>query len=422
MQAAEAPVAVMGDQKRVGSNVSVEARRWEGDLAAADRAVKAGGGGGRGAAPWVRIVEEDGVRSRFIVGGVDFGVANALRRALMSEVDIMAIDRMDVHASTSMMNDELLFNRLGLIPLCCSSQTVLDSYRLPAECDCEERQCPRCAAGFRLKACNQTDETIEVTSHDLVPLQPHVRPIGTRILIANLGKGQEVDLTLYAYKSNVRRENNAKWNPTTVASYRPVADIHVNAALINAHLAPDEQRRLCASEPAQVLLYDESARRIVPHPDAALRCTYGGEFLETLARTLHPTLSKAKPKAAHDPNQTAGSVGIRPDGNPMSLAGQPAPGADAKADTSVLAGVWRMEEELGKRFRRPEELLHPFVSMVPREDAFLFALRSTGCMPPRAIVSRAISALRARLAALRALNRRPDILALAAAPIRTAEN
>ena len=49
--------------------------------------------------------------------GVDTSFANALRRIMIAEVPTMAIEEVYVHFNTSVIPDELLAHRIGLVPI-----------------------------------------------------------------------------------------------------------------------------------------------------------------------------------------------------------------------------------------------------------------------------------------------------------------
>ena len=49
--------------------------------------------------------------------GIDSSIANSFRRILLSEVPTMAIEKVHVYNNTSVIQDEVLAHRLGLIPL-----------------------------------------------------------------------------------------------------------------------------------------------------------------------------------------------------------------------------------------------------------------------------------------------------------------
>jgi DNA-directed RNA polymerases I and III subunit RPAC1 len=49
--------------------------------------------------------------------GVDASIANAFRRILMAEIPTMAIETVYIFNNTSVIQDEVLAHRLGLIPI-----------------------------------------------------------------------------------------------------------------------------------------------------------------------------------------------------------------------------------------------------------------------------------------------------------------
>ncbi|RYG52255.1 hypothetical protein EON66_09940 [archaeon] len=65
----------------------------------------------------IRIVSEDAERLVFDMVGVDAPLANALRRILLSEVPSVAFEHVYLFKNTSIIQDEVLCHRIGLIPL-----------------------------------------------------------------------------------------------------------------------------------------------------------------------------------------------------------------------------------------------------------------------------------------------------------------
>ena len=51
------------------------------------------------------------------VEGMDAPLANALRRILIAEVPTIAFDKAVIYQNTSILQDEVLAHRLGLIPV-----------------------------------------------------------------------------------------------------------------------------------------------------------------------------------------------------------------------------------------------------------------------------------------------------------------
>lgn len=65
----------------------------------------------------VRALSETPEEFVFELVGVDAPIANALRRILLAEVPTMAIETVFIKCNTSILQDEVLAHRLGLIPL-----------------------------------------------------------------------------------------------------------------------------------------------------------------------------------------------------------------------------------------------------------------------------------------------------------------
>ncbi len=63
------------------------------------------------------MIAQSDLDMEFDLIGVDASVANALRRIMISEVPTMAIENVYMYNNTSVMHDEILAHRLGLIPI-----------------------------------------------------------------------------------------------------------------------------------------------------------------------------------------------------------------------------------------------------------------------------------------------------------------
>lgn len=157
---------------------------------------------------------------------VDLAFANSLRRVLLAEIPTVSIDLVNIHTNTSVLPDEYLAHRLGLVPLNsrdCDKDMI--SFR---DCDCEGH-CERCSVTLELNAkCRDTaTETMMVYARDLVPVGSRANayvglPVirneeGTGPLIAKLRRGQEINLTCIA-KKGIAKEH-AKWAPTAAIGF-----------------------------------------------------------------------------------------------------------------------------------------------------------------------------------------------------------
>lgn len=166
----------------------------------------------------VNIIEADNSKVRVLLSGIDRVYANAVRRFALSEVPVMAIDDVVILENTSIVYDEVLAHRLGLIPI----YTDLTRYTLPEECGCKsELGCPKCRVLFVLDA-TATDKPKTIYSGELVSEDKETRPISPNIPIVRLAPGQKVKLEAYAKLG--KGKNHAKWQPATVAVLRDVEE------------------------------------------------------------------------------------------------------------------------------------------------------------------------------------------------------
>ncbi|MEQ2249992.1 DNA-directed RNA polymerases I and III subunit RPAC1 [Ilyodon furcidens] len=65
----------------------------------------------------VDVVHLDENSMEFDMVGIDAAIANAFRRILLAEVPTMAIEKVFIYNNTSIVQDEVLAHRLGLIPI-----------------------------------------------------------------------------------------------------------------------------------------------------------------------------------------------------------------------------------------------------------------------------------------------------------------
>ena len=66
---------------------------------------------------FMKHVKKNAEQIIFQVHGFDFSFSNALRRILLSEVSVFAIDKVFFYDNSSIMNDEIIAHRLGMIPI-----------------------------------------------------------------------------------------------------------------------------------------------------------------------------------------------------------------------------------------------------------------------------------------------------------------
>lgn len=67
--------------------------------------------------PVVRMRRLTDDYAEFVLSDTDVSMANALRRVMIAEVPTIAIDLVEFDNNTTVLNDEFLAHRLGLVPL-----------------------------------------------------------------------------------------------------------------------------------------------------------------------------------------------------------------------------------------------------------------------------------------------------------------
>ncbi len=168
----------------------------------------------------VKLLEREGNRISLLLEGVPLQVVNAIRRTIMADVPTLAIDEVYIVENSSLMYDEILAHRLGLIPL----TTNLDKYKLPEEATREEEAFVRLFLEV-----DAGTETKIVYSGDLKSEDPDVRPASDKIPIVLLAPGQRISLEARARLGTAKE--HAKWSPVSIAVHKYIPKIDVREDL-----------------------------------------------------------------------------------------------------------------------------------------------------------------------------------------------
>ncbi|MDH5439167.1 MAG: DNA-directed RNA polymerase subunit D [Candidatus Bathyarchaeota archaeon] len=187
---------------------------------------------------------------RFKVKGISSAFANTLRRIIVSEVPTMAIDEVVIIENSSVLHDEILALRLGLVPL----KTDLDSYNLPEECSCKsEFGCNLCRSILTLDV-EAKNGVRTVYSGDFFTDNPDIVPISDKIPIVKLASGQKVRLEAYARLG--RGKVHVKWQPVSVCAYRYMPIINIDESRCDEC---DECVEIC---PKDILVKEDGKIRV----------------------------------------------------------------------------------------------------------------------------------------------------------------
>jgi DNA-directed RNA polymerase subunit D len=175
----------------------------------------------------VSLIQKSGNFLSFLIKGINFSFANTLRRIIITEVPSMTIDEAVIIENSSVLNDEILALRLGLIPL----TTDLDSYNMPEECTCgSELGCNLCRTVLTLDV-RAEDKTRIVFSGEFIPEDNKITPVAKNIAIVKLAQGQKIRLEAYAKLG--KGKTHAKWQPVSACTYRFMPEIKIDASICN---------------------------------------------------------------------------------------------------------------------------------------------------------------------------------------------
>ncbi|TMX02675.1 hypothetical protein EJD97_020549 [Solanum chilense] len=237
--------------------------------------------------PKIKIREVKDDFMKFELRDTDASIANALRRIMIAEVPTIAIDLVEIEVNSSVLNDEFISHRLGLVPL--TSERAM-SMRFSRDCDaCDgDGQCEYCSVEFYLRVKCLSDQTLDVTSKDLLSSDHTVVPVdysdasssfdntpNKGIIIVKLRRGQELRLRAIARKGIGK--DHAKWSPAATVTFMYEPEIYINEDMMES-LTLEEKTELVESSPTKVFGIDpENKQVIVVDPEAY---TYDDEVLK----------------------------------------------------------------------------------------------------------------------------------------------
>ncbi|XP_047537029.1 DNA-directed RNA polymerases I and III subunit RPAC1 [Vanessa atalanta] len=187
------------------------------------------------------IVRMDSSEMEFDLIGIQPAFSNAFRRLMLSEVPSMAIEKVMIKNNTSIIQDEVLAHRLGLIPLKADPRlfeyrpedategTEFDTleFSLKIKCTMNKSQ-PK--DSFRTEDLYENHSVYSsaikwqpIGNQASVHKEADIGPVHSDILISKMRPGHELDLHLIAVKGIGK--DHAKFSPVATASYRLLPEI-----------------------------------------------------------------------------------------------------------------------------------------------------------------------------------------------------
>ena len=181
--------------------------------------------------------------------GIHLQYANALRRICLNGVPVFAIDTVDIIENSSVLADEGIAHRLGMIPL----KTDPSRFVEPSKCECHsESGCSNCRVMLMIDS-GDSDSTRTITSNELTSEDEFVKPISNKIPIVVVAPGQRIKIEAYARLG--RGTEHAKWNSSNISTL-------INTEKDDEHVLTVESTG--ALSPQQIILgvVEELSRRL----------------------------------------------------------------------------------------------------------------------------------------------------------------
>ena len=146
----------------------------------------------------LEIINENEEKVSVKIKGVPLQYANALRRICLNGVPIYAVESIDVLENSSVLADEGVAHRVGLIPLKTDLTKYNESDKILLVLDSGE-----------------SEETRAVLSGELSSEDESVKPVSEKIPIVQLAPGQKIKIECYARLG--RGTEHAKWNASNIS-------------------------------------------------------------------------------------------------------------------------------------------------------------------------------------------------------------
>lgn len=174
--------------------------------------------------------------------GVHPAIANAFRRLMLSEVPSMAFEKVYIYNNTSIIQDEVLAHRIGLIPIKADPRlfeyrsddneqgTELDTLEFELKVKCTRRKDVKDSSNFDTIYKNHKVYSGQIKwlprgKQSQLYSESDVGCIHDDILISQMRPGHEFDLKLVAFKGIGK--DHAKFSPVATAFYRLLPEIRL---------------------------------------------------------------------------------------------------------------------------------------------------------------------------------------------------
>ena len=218
------------------------------------------------------------------IKGIEAPFANALRRILIDDIETIAVDKVVIYQNTSVMQDEILAHRLGLIPILVNPDLFDDKSKTD---EFDEKNCVKFYLNVKCvrknefidKDCSNMKKEDYLENHYVLAKQFKWEPIGDQaekfkvdppkmlfdeILVNKLGENQEIELEVYCSKNSGKV--HTKWSPVSTAYYKLKSVVGIKKEIKGKQA--EKMKNLC---PMNVFGINKKKKLIIENED---NCTF----------------------------------------------------------------------------------------------------------------------------------------------------
>lgn len=142
----------------------------------------------------IKEIEKSERKSKLLLKGTDAALLNSLRRAALNYVPTLAIENVSIYENSSILFDEFLAHRLGLLPV----KMDLRHYK----------------KGDKIKLLLQAEGPGMVYAKDIKCTDPKIEIVDKKIPLVKLNKGQKIKAEMEALVGEGKE--HTKWQPAII--------------------------------------------------------------------------------------------------------------------------------------------------------------------------------------------------------------
>lgn len=150
----------------------------------------------------IKKISENNAALKVVISGIDTALLNGLRRSIMNAVPTYAAETIAVYENSSIMPDEMLSHRIGLLPI-----------RVPEK---------KTKKGDSIKFALEKEGPVTIYSGDISSISGDAEIVDKQVPLIKLKKGQRVKLEIEAIAGTGKE--HAKWQPALI-TYKKIPKI-----------------------------------------------------------------------------------------------------------------------------------------------------------------------------------------------------